>query len=230
MIDAHFSDRGRQGRLTRLLAHTSTERAFGVDEDTALDCEYKGGDLDCGVVGTRGVWLLDTPFTCPDTAGYWSCRGLLTSYLTHSDRLKMTSTGWTTQFAAWKTTIVEDAGLTPTWSGDIFNSERLYEYQGVVSSLLTSTQTAGGGSTNQTAPVSYQAVFFKIPQTEAVRGELAGVEKISYKHLLLDFAQYCQPSGAQCYDGNNFVAPSCCSGMCLPSFSPTGIPLPSNCP
>ena len=61
MIDAHFSERTRQGRLFRLLVHTNT---VGVDEDTAPDSVsvYQGGDLDCWVLGSRGVWVLVTPF------------------------------------------------------------------------------------------------------------------------------------------------------------------------
>lgn len=231
MIDAHFSERSRQGRLTRLLAHTNTDRAFGVDEDTALDCVYQGGDLDCVVLGSRGVWLLDTPFSCPDTAGYWSCEGLVTSYLTHSDRLKMTpSGGWTTQFADWKTAIVESGSGGAATSTDIFNSERQYEYERVVTSLLSSTDSQTWGRSNQTAPTSYQAVFSKTGQTEAVRGVLSGSEKISYKHLLLDLIRKCLAPGTQCYDGQNFISPSCCSGTCLPSLSSAGIPSVANCP
>ena len=230
MIDAHFSERTRQGRLTRLLAHTSTERAFGLDEDTALDCVYQGADLDCEVLGSRGVWLLDTPFSCPDTAGYWSCEGLLTSYLTHSDRLQMTPSGWTTQFADWKTTMVESSGVTAATSTDIFNSEREYEYERVVTSLLSSPDTVTWGRSNQTAPTTYQAVFTKTGQTEAVRGVLAGAEKISYKHLQLDLSRQCLAPGRECYDGQNFISPSCCSGTCLPSFTSSGIPSAANCP
>lgn len=230
MIDAHFSDKGRQGRLTRLLAHTSTQRAIGVDEDTALDCVYQEGDVQCEVIGSGGVWLLDTPFTCPDTAGYWSCRGVVTSYLTHGDRVTMTPTGgWTTHFADWKTTIAE-TGILPAGSTDIFNSNRQYEYERVVSSLLASQQTSSSGSSNQTAPTSYQAVFTKTAQTESVRGVLAGAEKISYRRLLLDLARFCLDSGDLCYDGNNFVSPTCCSGLCLPSLDSNGIPTIKYCP
>ena len=231
MIDAHFSERTRQGRLTRLLAHTSTERGLGVDEDTALDCVYQGTDLDCVVLGSRGVWLLDTPFSCPDTPApdYWSCEGLLTTYLTHSDRIKMTSGGWTTQFADWKTTIVESNSVTATTSTDIFNSEREYEYERVVSSLLSSTDTLTWGRSNQTAPTTYQAVFTKTGQTEAVRGVLAGAEKISYKDLQLDLTRQCLAPGTECYDGQNFISPTCCSDPCRPALI-SGLPSPANCP
>ena len=67
---------------------------------------------------------------------------LVTTYLTHSDSIKMTpSGGWTTQFASWKTTIVESGGEMAATSTDIFNSEREYEYQRVVNSLLSSSHT-----------------------------------------------------------------------------------------
>ena len=231
MIDAHFSDKGRQGRLTRLLAHTSTQRAVGVDEDTALDCVYQEGDLQCQVIGSRGVWLLDTPFSCPETGGYWRCRGVVTSYLTHSDRVSISpASSWTTQFADWKTDILEEPGLSPLTSTDIFNSVRQYEYQRVVDSLLKSSQRTGSGSSNETAPTSYQAVFTKTDQTEAVRGVMGGGEKISYRRLLLDLTRSCLASGEECYDGQNFIAPTCCSGMCRPSLDSAGVPATSYCP
>lgn len=36
LLDTHFSERGRQGRIVRLADHTQVPFAFGVDENTAL--------------------------------------------------------------------------------------------------------------------------------------------------------------------------------------------------
>ena len=119
--------------------------------------------------------------------------------------------------------------MTAATSTDIFNSERQYEYERVVNSLLSSTDTQTWGRSNQTAPTSYQAVFTKTAQTVAVRGVLAGSEKISYSHLLLDLTRQCLAPGTLCYDGQNFISPSCCSGSCLSSFS-SGNPSALNCP
>ena len=60
VIDAHFTKKGRQGRLWTVVLDTrySTNgavRGFGVDENTALVCE---GQV-CRVVGVDGVWGVD---------------------------------------------------------------------------------------------------------------------------------------------------------------------------
>jgi cyanophycinase len=67
LVDTHFENRGRQGRLLRLLADSSAYplgslRAFGVDENTALVVTGPWNKRSGTVIGQRGVMLMDTTY------------------------------------------------------------------------------------------------------------------------------------------------------------------------
>ena len=59
ILDTHFSERARQGRLLMLLGDTGQLRGFGVDEMTALVVRQHDGRTDFDVVGRAGVWLAE---------------------------------------------------------------------------------------------------------------------------------------------------------------------------
>jgi cyanophycinase len=61
VVDTHFHEREREGRLLRLLLDTGTRFGFGVDEATVLKVDFRAGDdADLQVMGRGGVWLVDT--------------------------------------------------------------------------------------------------------------------------------------------------------------------------
>lgn len=60
VVDTHFREREREGRLTRLLLDTHTDFGFGVDEATVLRANFFADDgADLQVMGHGGVWMLD---------------------------------------------------------------------------------------------------------------------------------------------------------------------------
>lgn len=60
LVDPHFSERGRQGRLIRLAWNRFIDQAFGVDENTALVVESAGtSSAAMTVVGQSGVFVFD---------------------------------------------------------------------------------------------------------------------------------------------------------------------------
>ena len=193
LVDAHFRARGRYGRLTRLLADTRTsERAIGVDEDTALVCEVDLEMKKCEVLGSGGVWLLSLPPShCGESEGVWRCGGVLTSFLTHTDLLTISPAGWDPQFADWKQE-VEEAEGEPETTEDVFgttlneeNSE--YEYDKVVHSLLTVRTNETFGRTREKNPRGFKLTFRKVAGlTEAAKYQTV----FSYKYLILDFTPF----------------------------------------
>ncbi|WP_404400691.1 cyanophycinase [Idiomarina seosinensis] len=56
-LDAHFSERGRHGRLIRLAADTSTPLSIGIDEMTAMTINLEKGDFD--LLGERGAFFVE---------------------------------------------------------------------------------------------------------------------------------------------------------------------------
>ena len=191
LVDAHFRARGRYGRLTRLLADTRTgsERAIGVDEDTALVCDVRQASQSCEVIGSGGVWLLSLPPSdCGESQTGWRCGGVLSSLLTHNDLLTISPAGWNLQFADWKQEVEEVEGLPDTTEdvfGTTFNEETCqYEYDRVVHSLLTLRTNQTFGRTRERNPRGYKLTFRKVAgYTEAAKYQTF----LSYKYLVIDF-------------------------------------------
>ena len=86
LIDTHFAERGRQGRLIRLAARRDAGLAFGVDEDTALVVEEPlGARPRFRVIGRGGVGVFDLAGARWPRGGRFRIDGVRTHYLTRGD-------------------------------------------------------------------------------------------------------------------------------------------------
>jgi len=181
LIDAHFTEKARQGRLVKLAAETGVNRAVGVDEDTGLMCQ----ELVCTVIGSAGVWLLDMEAAVEDNDGeHWSCKNAMTSYITNGDTIDLSS--WSVEFADGKQELVEDQNISVDTSEDIFKYRaEPSEYIKVVKSLLMSDDGTTNGTTLESDPVKYRVVFRKTKETSAVLND-DGL--ISYMNVPVDFS------------------------------------------
>lgn len=56
IIDQHFAERGRMGRLLGAIAHNPSELGIGIDEDTAIVVE---DERQCQVIGSGAVYIVD---------------------------------------------------------------------------------------------------------------------------------------------------------------------------
>ena len=89
VIDTHFSERDRQGRLVTLAALTKTRLAFGIDENTALIFR-EGQQLEMEVLGAGGVFIADMQDAIfKAQSGKHQLIGL-SHYLNHGDRMSIT--------------------------------------------------------------------------------------------------------------------------------------------
>jgi hypothetical protein len=125
LVDVHFSERGRQGRLLVLAMETGRDWAFGVDENTAyvwrLSQEYE-------VVGENGVVIFQS------ASGSAASQSALMHYLTAGDRIN-TATGQVT----WAPPKVP-CPIAPT-PGSSFNIFSSTNYRDVaIGTTFTATQ------------------------------------------------------------------------------------------
>ncbi len=61
VVDTHFRERNREGRLLRLLLDTNTAFGFGVDEATVLRAQFDSENTArLSVAGAGGVWIVDS--------------------------------------------------------------------------------------------------------------------------------------------------------------------------
>jgi cyanophycinase len=88
LLDSHFSERGRQGRIIRLASDLGVDTAYGVDENTALVVTDAGTEsANFSILGQGGVSIFDlSEANVGEKNGYWTIAGVTETYLTEGDR------------------------------------------------------------------------------------------------------------------------------------------------
>lgn len=106
VTDTHFSERGREARLVRLLSDTQTRYGFGVDEATALLVGLyptAPNDARFAVLGASGVYVADLAGAKANGSGAnWTISDVRTHYLSREDQAALRNGELTLQFAPWK--------------------------------------------------------------------------------------------------------------------------------
>jgi len=116
IIDTHFSERGRQGRLAQLALDTKTRFAFGVDEATALLVSNINSEQPSfEVMGQSGVFVVDNNLSKHKTVN--------THYLTRGDIAKLKENELVLHTAIWKNPLAEQTEL-PLKITNIFKGNR----------------------------------------------------------------------------------------------------------
>lgn len=202
LIDTHFSERGRQGRIIRLAADTGKTMAYGVDENTALVVTNTGEtNSKMEVIGQNGAFIFDLSSAVKGTYNsYWKIDNVKASYLTTGDVYTPSTKAVT--FASYKTNLkgreYYSYAMTPTL--DIFSSpnnltsgsrKNPREFVRVTTDLFDSrNSTTTYGETYESSPV------FKVNLTKSTtfgsigyQGYFNNVSYISYHNLDVDIAR-----------------------------------------
>ncbi|MDT0329821.1 cyanophycinase [Nocardiopsis lambiniae] len=117
LVDTHFAERGRQGRMARLALDTGQERVFGVDEDTALVASPDGRFR---VVGSGAVHVLDLRGASVGShQGVWTADDVRWTSLTHGDAYRADT--WTAVPADDKSAPASEPGRIRV-GRDVFSS------------------------------------------------------------------------------------------------------------
>lgn len=199
LLDTHFSERGRQGRIVRLADYTQVPFAFGVDENTALLVQNNPtlAQVEMEVVGENGVFIFDLRNKERGTGSSYTLYDVLGSYLTGGDRYRP-ATG---QFviATGKTSLRgrEAYSSAMTATGDIFSSpnnsttagrRKPREFVKVSADLFNSRVTSTVGRTYETNP-RFRVDLLKSTQFDShgYQGTVGGKNMLSYLRLLMDF-------------------------------------------
>lgn len=163
LLDTHFANMGRQGRLIQLLLDSrsfpaGSLRAYGVDENTALVVTGDWANRIGTVIGQRGVSIYD--ITESNTESSIGSISAVTYKETFADvRATRLSDGdfidfnsMKVQFAAYKTRMQTREKVSPVAiSEDIFN-EGGFEFDGIARSLFQSTEDRTYGRTAEVDP------------------------------------------------------------------------------
>ena len=118
VLDTHFSERGRQGRLAQLLIDTDTKYGFGVDEATALVVrDLNKVEVTFSVIGQGGVFIIEN--SLPKS----SQNSVMTHYINYGDTGKITQGQLDISIAKWKN-LPSESLTSPQNVDSIFDRSR----------------------------------------------------------------------------------------------------------
>ncbi|MCX7921439.1 MAG: cyanophycinase [Clostridia bacterium] len=199
ILDTHFSERGRQGRVIRLAFDTSGTMAYGVDENTALVVTNADtNSVEMEVLGQNGVFIFDLSKAYKGTDSFWSLYNIITTYLTKGDKYNPL----TKQIiiAGWKTALSgRECGTYAAVTEDIFSSlnnigmggvrKNPREFVRVSTSLFASrlSMCTYGRTYERNGAYEVKMAKSSILGSEAYHGyDETGMQRFSYKYLNLD--------------------------------------------
>ena len=137
VLDTHFSERGRQGRLLTLVAQTKSNFGFGVDEATGLlvGLDPKNQDLvRFHVKGNNGVYLAQRNANSDFKPS--KLTEMNSHYFTNGDSFSLQEGQLLTNFADWK--YAPNTTTSPLLnSGNVFGSDNYRQ----LAQLLCGTQS-----------------------------------------------------------------------------------------
>ena len=202
LLDSHFSERGRQGRIIRLAADLGIETAYGVDENTSLIVKDVGSDqVKFEVLGEGGVFMTDlAEATVGEKNGTWTISNVQAAYLTEGDTYDPLTK--TATFGS-KTSLAETSGDVPL-EENIFSiydfdlgdwtDPRAFTEQAIA--LVSSTTDTAYGISIEDAP-RFGVSLRKTSDTVAFTGlDSQGTPTISFQNLRVDIAPVPEPGFA----------------------------------
>ncbi|RCU49914.1 hypothetical protein DU002_09815 [Corallincola holothuriorum] len=194
VLDTHFSERGRQGRLMKLAVDTDTRFGFGVDEATALQVAGPEYSADRStvfrVIGQGGVYLIDTHDTqIIDTPKGKKLKGVISHYLTRDDTASLSTVQQLQiQFASWKKRPVEHQMVAKRLtSEDLLVADH---YKKLAEAFCYSRASKANGRSYRRDP-EWWLTLSKTEQTQiaVAKVDVNGEPRhwCSYQHMLVTF-------------------------------------------
>lgn len=190
LIDTHFAERGRQGRLIRLAARRDTPLAFGVGEDTALVVDNPLGEKPrFRVIGTGGVGIFDLTDAQWSRGGTFHIEGVRAHYLTRGDRFRPDSRR--PSFARWKKRDPRQRAPRKSDRADLFSavdkkSGRRLRPRAFVRASMAAATSPTPVSGHPAHDKSWLVTLRRDRDTARVRGTRGGVKTESYRNVRID--------------------------------------------
>jgi cyanophycinase-like exopeptidase len=170
LVDSHFSERGRQGRLFVHAFKQGARFSYGVDEDSAV-IELTNKDKEKLFLGARGVVVFDHRNK--------DLQNGRMHYLTQGDRLLADGT---IIYPAWKTPCALN-NRSPTESRRIFTEFKMKSFQ--VALFDKNIRYSGLEGVNPTVEVIMQ----KLNETQVMCGTFQGKGYVSYSNMFVSMAK-----------------------------------------
>lgn len=190
VLDVHFSERGRQGRLIRLQNDTQTRFGFGIDEATALlvapGQQDNEPEVTMEVLGAGGVYIVDNEKT--QSAGEGAAASITrvsTHYLTREDKLELKDGNLRTRFAQWKFAPNNDQAPLLN-SGDLFERDNYRQLAQLLCLTQSRQATAKAVRVGQGHEIRLYKDLSSYTREGVFRQPGSETQYCSYRNLMLD--------------------------------------------
>lgn len=185
VLDTHFSERGRQGRLLALVAQTQASFGFGVDEATALFVGFDAKNrelVNFHVKGNNGVFLAERGANSKFQPSRLT--EMNSHYFTNGDSFSLQQGQLLANFADWK--YAPNSSNRPLLnSGNVFNSDNYRQ----LAQLLCGTQSRDATGQFDVAGREYKLTLRRPAEAASRTGQytLGNVHKsyCSYRNVLV---------------------------------------------
>ena len=200
LIDSHFSERGRQGRLIRLASDLGVDMAYGVDENTALVVTNAGtAEAKIKVLGEGGVFISDlAEAEVGEKNGDWTISDVLATYLTEGDQFDPVTK--TALFGDKSLLVGLESQAVPLienvfshYNDDLGDWTNQRSFTDGAIALFNSEATTALGESFESDP-TYGVTLTKLLKSQAFSGlDSQGNPKVSFENLAVDVAPVPEP-------------------------------------
>lgn len=188
VLDTHFSERGRQGRLLTLVAQSKNTFGFGIDEATALlvGFDKKNADLiRFSVSGAEGVYVAQR--VAETTVEPSRLMAMQSHYFTNGDSFSLQQGQLFASFADWKYA-PSTASRPLLTSGSLFNGDNFRQ----LANLLCNNQSRTADGSFSVAGKEFKVQLRRDSQSAARSGlyTVGGINKnyCSYRNFQVSVA------------------------------------------
>ena len=193
VLDSHFSQRVREGRLIRATQESQMDYGFGVDENTALVVGQPdaAGRVNMTVLGTGGVFVVDLRQAVAPAAGSggYAVRNVKAHYLIQGDALQISADGnLTVQLASHigRPLLLSDAAAPVVTQNRILDYGTAHFLKMARAMGLNGASQAVGTNADSTDTRARQTARFTLSLARTADTVFRGTdERVSYTHLNL---------------------------------------------
>jgi cyanophycinase len=178
VLDQHFSQRTREGRLVRATKEAGLDYGFGVDENTSLVVGQPdaSGKTTMTVLGAGGVFIADLRGATASVQGsaLYTVSGVVTHYISAGDKIEIDAAGELRVILGNTKPVVSLSASAPQATATQVQEYGTSNYlklslkmgeTGAASARGTTEGSGGGSGASGTALPNYSVVLTRGPQT-----------------------------------------------------------------
>lgn len=185
VVDQHFLERGRFGRLIVSTHDNQSRYGFGIDEDSAMI--YYGADDSIEVVGESGLIIVDLEDAQAPKGKRFALNNITMHYLEKGDRFNLTTETFDLHERHVTTKGIEYYSKNPI-ATDLFGPQKLKTLltEDLVDNEADVAEAVWFDMENDKRGIGFKFTFSKTDQTEGFWGRINGVSSYSALHVKLD--------------------------------------------